>query len=168
MSDLINREDAIEALDFEIVHMTAYCNGTDYGNLFAKYNKGLEDGIKAIRALPSAEPECQEFEWCHDCKEYDQEKHCCHRWTKVIRQTVEEVKNSQWIPVTESLPEEETIVLVTVHYDGDKYYRYKPNDYVTTAEYISDRWCFADEEFIMQLHKHHVIAWAPLPKPWEG
>ena len=36
--------------------------------------------------------EVNEFEWCHDCKEYDQEKHCCHRWTKVIRQTVEEVK----------------------------------------------------------------------------
>ena len=36
--------------------------------------------------------ELNEFEWCHDCKEYDQEKHCCHRWTKVIRQTVEEVK----------------------------------------------------------------------------
>ena len=42
--------------------------------------------------IPSAEPEPEEFEWCHDCKEYDQEKHCCHRWTKVIRQTVEEVK----------------------------------------------------------------------------
>ena len=33
-----------------------------------------------------------EFEWCTGCKEYDQEKHCCHRWTKVIRQTVAEVK----------------------------------------------------------------------------
>ena len=36
------------------------------------------------------------FEFCasgeQPCKEYDQEKHCCHRWTKVIRQTVEEVK----------------------------------------------------------------------------
>ena len=30
--------------------------------------------------------ELNEFEWCTDCKEYDQEKHCCHRWTKVIRQ----------------------------------------------------------------------------------
>lgn len=36
--------------------------------------------------------EVNEFEWCHDCKEYDQEKHCCHRWTKVIRQTIVEVK----------------------------------------------------------------------------
>ena len=33
-----------------------------------------------------------EFEWCDTCKEYDQEKHCCHRWTKVIRNTVEEMK----------------------------------------------------------------------------
>ena len=36
--------------------------------------------------------ELNEFEWCTDCKEYDQEKHCCHRWTKVIRQTITEVK----------------------------------------------------------------------------
>ena len=36
------------------------------------------------------------FEFCvrgeQPCKEYDQEKHCCHRWTKVIRQTVEDMK----------------------------------------------------------------------------
>ena len=58
-------------------------------------------------------------------------------------------------------------VLVTAHYDGDKYYHYKSNDYVTTAWYMCDRWCFADEELIMQLHKHHVIAWMPLPEPYE-
>lgn len=34
----------------------------------------------------------EEFEWCHDCKEYDAERHCCPRWTKVIRNTVEELK----------------------------------------------------------------------------
>lgn len=38
----------------------------------------------------TVEPE--EFEWCRSCREYDQEQHCCHRWTKVIRQTVEELK----------------------------------------------------------------------------
>ena len=37
----------------------------------------------------------EEFEWCHDCKEYDAEKHCCHRFTKVIRETVEEVKQGR-------------------------------------------------------------------------
>ena len=62
MSDYIRREDAIEALDFEIVHMTAYRNGKSEGNLFDQYNKGLEDGIKALKALPSAEPE-RKGEW---------------------------------------------------------------------------------------------------------
>ena len=58
MSDLISREDAIEALDFNIVHMTIYSNDDKNGtNPLAQYNKGLEDGIKAIRALPSVEPE---------------------------------------------------------------------------------------------------------------
>ena len=49
----------------------------------AKYNK------LAIEAL---EQEPQSFEWCETCKEYDQENHCCHRWTKVIKNTVEEMK----------------------------------------------------------------------------
>lgn len=38
------------------------------------------------------EQEPTSYQWCTDCKEYDQEKHCCHRWSKVIRDTVEEMK----------------------------------------------------------------------------
>ena len=33
-----------------------------------------------------------EWEWCHDCKEYDREKNCCHRWTNKIRDTVAELE----------------------------------------------------------------------------
>lgn len=36
--------------------------------------------------------EPQTFKWCTDCREYDQEKHCCHRWSKAIRNTVEQMK----------------------------------------------------------------------------
>ena len=43
-----------------------------------------------INALPSAEEES--FEWCTDCKEYDQEAHCCHRFSKMIRKTVDEMQ----------------------------------------------------------------------------
>ena len=46
-----------------------------------------------------AEPEQIEFEWCTDCKEYDQEAHCCHRWTKVIRNTVNDLKTQGYEPV---------------------------------------------------------------------
>jgi len=46
-----------------------------------------------IARLPSVTPqEPQDFKWCTDCREHDQEKHCCHRWSKVIRDTIEEMK----------------------------------------------------------------------------
>lgn len=50
----------------------------------------------AIEALVNRMPTIEDpevFEWCTDCKEYDQKKHCCHRWTKSIRNTIEEIKN---------------------------------------------------------------------------
>ena len=45
-----------------------------------------------LDALPAAQPPLEEFEWCTDCKEHDQKAHCCHRYTKVIRKTMEELK----------------------------------------------------------------------------
>lgn len=86
MSDLINREDAINAM-MVLKRADDLAYGCEIPESFDS-----ERAIEALEKLPSAEPEQEEFEWCHDCKEYDQEKHCCHRWTKVIRQTVEELK----------------------------------------------------------------------------
>ena len=57
-----------------------------YGLPYHVYTKMWDE----INALPSAEDES--FEWCTDCKEYDQEAHCCHRWSKVIRKTVDEMQ----------------------------------------------------------------------------
>ena len=42
----------------------------------------------AIQALKERHEQEQTFEWCHDCKEYDKDAHCCHRWSKVIRTTI--------------------------------------------------------------------------------
>jgi len=63
MSELIDRQAAIDAIDFEIVHMTTYCDGKNEGNPLAQYNKGLEDGKKAIEALPTVQPEPHEGHW---------------------------------------------------------------------------------------------------------
>lgn len=49
----------------------------------------VESGME----MPSAQPDPDE--WCLDCKEYDQEKHRCPRWNRVIRQTVEDLKAEQ-------------------------------------------------------------------------
>lgn len=54
MNEMINKQKAIDAIEFEKVYMTAYKNGINEGNLFEQYNKGLDDAIKVINNLPSA------------------------------------------------------------------------------------------------------------------
>ena len=53
---------------------------------FEYKGKTLRQWIDAIYAASES------FEWCDGCKEYDQEAHCCHRWSKMIRKTVEEMQ----------------------------------------------------------------------------
>ena len=76
----------------------------------------------------------------------------------------------KWIPVTEALPEEDTEVLVTVHFDGykDAYTNLKPTDYVGIASQIDGEWAAYDDEYKVAPRKHHVIAWMTLIEPWRG
>lgn len=140
MSDLIRREDAIKALG------ECPLNWTDTAEEIQAVHD-WECHKAAIEAVPSATDE--EFEWCHDCKEYDQEKHCCHRWTKVIRQTVEELKadrpKGEWIPCEERLPSK----------DG-KYLIVGRQGAVNILPYHDGMW----------YGRWGVIAWMPLPKPY--
>lgn len=55
--------------------------------------EALDVAVKALEKQIQAE---ESFEWCTGCKEYDQEQHCCHRFTKVIRQAVAEMMESKW------------------------------------------------------------------------
>lgn len=89
--DCISREDAIQAMQDKAKKIT----NEDTIN-------GLCGAVAILFDLPSVTPqEPQTFKWCTDCKEYDQGKHCCHRWSKVIRDTVEEMqqepKTGHWI-----------------------------------------------------------------------
>lgn len=80
---VINLEDAVNIA-------WHYLDSLEYGN-----SKGVVQNWIAEEMENTAfevETETEGCEWCTDCKEYDQEKNCCHRWSKVIRQTVEEVK----------------------------------------------------------------------------
>lgn len=80
----------VEQLDNYLSHT---CQ--DYGE---RDHEAMTTAIKALEREP------QTFEWCTDCREYDQEKHCCPRYTKVIRNTVEEMKQpktGQWVLLDE-------------------------------------------------------------------
>lgn len=54
----------------------------------------------AIEALQEVQKHKETFEWCTDCKEYDKDNYCCHRWSKTIRNTLEELvvrcKDCRW------------------------------------------------------------------------
>ena len=84
--------------------------------------------------------------------------------------TAIEIKHDElmpkWTPVTEALPEEDEEVLVTVRFDGTK--DVKPSVYVETASQISEKWVSYGDEYKVAPHKHHLIAWMPLPEPWKG
>lgn len=86
--DCISRAEAIKCLecDFDIT-------GKENMKTVVNYINSAHDKIVNLPSVTPQEP--QSFKWCTDCKEYDQEKHCCHRWSKVIRDTVEEMKQEQ-------------------------------------------------------------------------
>lgn len=59
-----------------------------------------------LKQLPPAQPELHYDEWCTSCKEYDQEKHCCPRFNRVIKSTVEELKSAQPVPCEDAVSRE--------------------------------------------------------------
>jgi len=65
-------------------------------NVFLYFDESKR--LDMIKKLPSAEPDFNE--WCTDCKEYDQERHCYPRYNRVIREAldaVEKPKTGKWI-----------------------------------------------------------------------
>lgn len=96
MDDLISRQAAIDVLSLGKEILSRVLDDMDVvGADREKYSWGLgliESYINDIKELPPAQPPYNLDEWCHDCKEYDQERHCCPRWNRVIRKTVDELE----------------------------------------------------------------------------
>lgn len=156
MSDLIRRQDALSCFH-------------DWIDKYGDFHTADEiTEYRMIEQLASAEPEPEEFEWCTDCKEYDQTAHCCHRWTKVIRQTVAEIKAEQkWIPCSERLPENGEIVLAT-HLGGLDLHRQVIEHIYDHGEFLLNWEMDMDmlSPTFGQRYMGDVIAWMPLPKPY--
>ena len=87
----MTREEAIKILN-ELQDKYIKCRGEEDIIEVSIDSVDIEALDMATKAL---EQQPQSFKWCTDCKEYDQEKHCCHRWSKVIRDTVEEMRQEQ-------------------------------------------------------------------------
>ena len=99
--DCISRQAAMEAIkkvEYVIVYNVAM---TQEEVIDAATDTLIAALTRDIEELPSAEPEPNFDEWCTDCKEYDQERHCCPRWNRVIRETLKDAeperKTGKWI-----------------------------------------------------------------------
>ena len=89
-SDTISRNAAIEALEEPCKVSDTWTDEYAVGE-----RAQWEKDVKALNSLPSAQLDPHYDEWCMDCKEYDQERHCCPRYNRVIREAVEEVKEER-------------------------------------------------------------------------
>lgn len=72
--DLISRKMAIEELRVE----------------FKRIPTTAIRAIERLNGLPPAQPDLNQ--WCMDCKEYDQEKHSCPRFNRVIREALKDAQ----------------------------------------------------------------------------
>lgn len=84
----MTREEAIQAL---AGLLSEYCS--DCPRVYEeKCDCESQEAIYlAIEALQEVQKHEETFEWCTDCKEYDKDNYCCHRWSKTIRNTLEEL-----------------------------------------------------------------------------
>ncbi len=87
----VTREDRIYCLKASSDYHSELCEECKF---YPNCDHMTQDDLTelTIKDLEVLEQEPQTFKWCTGCNEYNQEKHCCHRWSKVIRNTVEEMK----------------------------------------------------------------------------
>lgn len=123
---------------------------------------GVRSAVRIVNELAEEYTPCTKS--CTDCEAYDLVKHNCPKFCKVIKETVEEVKenyNNDWIPCSERLPQlygkTSDVVLVC---DND--------DYQHMAFWCSDgKWRYCQSGMIKEpMDWIEIVAWQPLPEPY--
>ena len=164
MDDLISRQATIDAILAELTKRERKNLLHTWSTVEVKYFVA-----DMLEKLPSVQSEYSLDEWCTDCKEYDQKKHCCPRFNRVIRETVEEVRQNalseqRWIPCSERMPEKYIGEWLCCTDDGQVLVLPYDTPGDGSKECVFYRW---DDDGYMY-ETYNVVAWMPLPQPYKG
>lgn len=81
MADLIDRQAAIEAVEFGITYAKAFNMLTgEVKELFKEGNKALNEAAERLKALPSAQPEM--IIYCKDCLFWKRDRISCEGYAR--------------------------------------------------------------------------------------
>lgn len=126
----------------DVDDLRAALKGTEYDK------RGLWDLINA-----TPDPRDDVFEWCHDCKEYDKEAHCCPKFTKVIMDAVKEVGGKWQV----GAPTDAEYAILTIVVEGEvptvDVGRFENGELIDL--FVNYRFSYADTT--------QILAWMPLP-----
>ena len=120
----------------------------------------LENFLKAItnEAIEIVKQEAENYEECYkdcgECEAYNKEKHHCPKFCKVIKETVKEIEenHNDWISCSERLPKYGEVVMCYCTNSG------------ITISCITHKGVKPSKS--VRFGQHSVIAWQPLPKPY--
>lgn len=172
MSDYISRQAAID----EAKKLLDYYGTNDISKEFADHT-----AEQFMNRVPSAQLDLDE--WCTDCSEYDQERHCCPRWNRVIRQTLKDAQSERkWIPVKmrpmdseereywedqfgEELEDEDAVMFDCLMPEDGQEILVSYRKWISMDKCEIYGGCYGLEE---NGDWEYVIAWMPLPEPYKG
>lgn len=109
----------------------------------------------------------EEEQTCLDCPLYDQENFNCPRFNKVIPNTIEELKQNRWTPVSERLPEEPFLCAVTIEEYNSWTHKTERRvlDFAVEYDAEDERWFFGYD----RTANVDVIAWRKWDdEPYKG
>ena len=111
------------------------------------------------KAIEIVKQEAEKYEECYkncgDCEAYDKEKYHCPKFCKVIKETVKEIEENHngWIPCSERLPKYGEVVMCSCTNSG------------ITISCITHKGAKPSKS--VRFGQHSVIAWQPLPQPYQ-
>ena len=113
----------------------------------------VKECMEIVKQESAEYEEC--YKDCGNCEAYNKEKHHCPKFCKVIKETVKEIEenHNDWIPCSERLPKYGEVVMCYCTNSG------------ITISCITHKGVKPSKS--VRFGQHSVIAWQPLPQPYQ-